>query len=151
MKHLVVTILALACMTSDASADAPSSGGDQFDVRSGYRRYESVPPAAPADSEESYSAVQLLDGFGAVLVSLGEPVLFPIDQTKKCSAEGKGNFESAGCATLAFLFSPFMSLRDAIAGTGDLLTGGYFKISRSMGVFDYFVPADRRISAPASQ
>ena len=131
---------------------------DTWTVGDGYRRYPDHAPAPSVQSapptfsesrtaqESGYEPIQLLDGFGAALVGLGEPILFPIDQTKKCAAEGKNNFESAGCATLSFLFSPFMAARDIIVGTGDILTFGYFRISRNVGVFDYFKPQQ-----PASQ
>ena len=99
---------------------------------------QSVKNSQDPSGERPYSAVQLLDGFGAVFVGIGEPVFFPIDRVKHCNAKYESSLTVTGCGLVGFVVSPFLMLRDALLGTGDIVTGGYYKLSRNAGVFDYF-------------
>lgn len=102
--------------------------------------------SAQTDQEpkEEYHASQALDGFGAFFVGIGEPVLLPIDQFKKCQAESDNSLRSTGCGLLGFLASPILMLRDGFVGLGDIFSGGYFTISRKSGVFDYFKDEEKK-------
>lgn len=95
-------------------------------------------PSARVAVEDEYSALQAFDGFGAIFIGVGEPVLFPIHRAKTCKEESKSDWKASGCAVVGFVVSPFLAVRDALVGLGDIVTGGYFKMSRKSGVFDYF-------------
>ena len=97
------------------------------------------PYPAPDDPNAPYSALQLLDGFGAILVAVGEPIFYPIDQANECKDSSGSSAKAGGCAFVGLLVSPFLVARDALLGVGDIVTGGYFKLARHAGVFDYFV------------
>lgn len=97
---------------------------------SGYTRYEE--PGAP---EQPYEIAQALDGFGALLLAPAEPFLLPVSHARDCSQQGYNGLESAGCAFIGLLISPAYVIRDVCAGAGDVLTFGYFRLSRNSGVF----------------
>ena len=114
---IVAALLSVPCFADDGSATSPA--------------------AEPAP----YRPVQMLDGFGAIFIGLAEPILFPIDQAKECKRKSGDQIHAGGCAFIGLLASPFLACRDVIVGTGDILTGGYYTLSRRVGVFDYFLPA----------
>ncbi len=101
-----------------------------------------------AYAEQPYEPIQAVDGFGAIFVGVAEPFLFPIDQAKTCKRETGDQLYASGCAFVGFLVSPFLLVRDVLLGTGDILTGGYFKLSRKAGVFNYF--KDEELPAEAA-
>jgi hypothetical protein len=95
-----------------------------------------------AVESDSYDPVQLLDGWGAMFVALGEPIVFrPAVRVKDCLNSSQGGTRIAAapfCGLYGVAEGLVFTIIDAGAGLCDIATGGYFKLSRKAGVFVYF-------------
>ena len=107
-----------------------------------YSNENTVQPTMPPSisGEEPYSAVQIWDGWGAFTMSIGEPFFFrPAVRIGECRERASGGAAAAivpFCALGGAFEGLLYMLRDMTVGLGDVFTGGYFRWSRKVGVFD---------------
>jgi hypothetical protein len=135
----LIAVLALLC-TSAALAQPANDPyftkyptNDPQGTRADYARDQ-------GGGAEPYQAVQIWDGFGAFFVAVGEPILIrPSVRIKQCVKNSSGGAAAAAvpfCGLYGVVEGAFFSIRDVLTGTGDVITGGYFRLSRQAGVFD---------------
>lgn len=134
-----LVVLTSSILLSPAYAEKAENGNNGWEGL--YTRYDDNKNVAP-DKQEGYQAIQLLDGWAAMGVAVGEPLYFrPAVWIKRC-AEGNSTRTaialSPACASLGVVEGVFYSLFDLSTGLADILTGGYFRISKKAGVFEYF-------------
>jgi len=150
---ILYSFLFLACLilTVPAHAELPEDNNAGWEGL--YTKYDDQKAAqeevtaklakeSEANNQEEYRAMQLLDGWAALGVAVGEPLYFrPAIWVKRC-IEGQ-SFRTAvalspACASVGVIEGVFFSLFDLSTGIADILTGGYFRMSKKAGVFEYF-------------
>lgn len=144
--HQAVAETALAPQASDSPNDWEGryrrydAQGSDITVEqraSAADRFESEPVAEPP-----YQPVQLLDGFGAIGVGVAEPLFFRprvwIEDCSKNLSLRTTLVIAPFCGLAGVVEGVGYTLIDTTTGVGDLLTFGYFRLSRRAGVFKYF-------------
>ena len=132
MRTAIIAAVLALCASSAAAQPQP----DPYFTRYG----ENADQQAAAPQTDEYKATQALDGIGAMFIGVGEPAIFrPSLRIQQCVEGSSGGAAVAAvpfCGLYGVVEGVFFCARDVMTGAGDLLTGGYFKLSRRAGVYD---------------